>query len=255
MQASSAISFRLPPASISAAASSGSPLAFRFRFPPFSRPDFPRPNAASRQLSDPRCFRSLSIASVLGSDYSASASSVPFSTRFCLALLAGARFPSRFPFFPVLPTWFPMSLPGSSVLGPLFVSFRPSLLRSHSRSTGARSAFASRFSVPFRALSTASVPFSATQLSALLFPLLQTVASHRLRSCSVHLSAPRPSPFLQPGDPCRPSGSSVLGPLPVSFRPSLLRSRSCSTGDDRHFRIWSLSLALRFLSSPSGFRR
>ena len=78
MQVSSAISFRLPPASISAAASSGSPLMFRFRFPSFSRPDISRPIAASCQLSDPRCFRFLSSASVLGSDYSASVSSFPF---------------------------------------------------------------------------------------------------------------------------------------------------------------------------------
>ena len=36
-----------------------------------------RPVAASASLSDPRCFRSLSVASVLGSDYSASVSSFP----------------------------------------------------------------------------------------------------------------------------------------------------------------------------------
>ena len=80
MQVSSAISFRLPPASISAAASSGSPLlsipACAF-LSGFSGLPLSRPSAASASLSDLRCFRSLSVASVLGSDYSASVSSFP----------------------------------------------------------------------------------------------------------------------------------------------------------------------------------
>ena len=57
--------------------------------PPLSLPAFSglplsRPGAASASLSDPRCFRLLSLASVLGSDYSASVSSFPFSS--CLRL-------------------------------------------------------------------------------------------------------------------------------------------------------------------------
>ena len=47
-------------------------------FPAFSGPSVPRPIAALLPLSDPRCFRFLSSASVLGSDYSASVSSFPF---------------------------------------------------------------------------------------------------------------------------------------------------------------------------------
>ena len=43
----------------------------------FSGLPLSRPVAASASLSDPRCFRSLSVASVLGSDYSASVSSFP----------------------------------------------------------------------------------------------------------------------------------------------------------------------------------
>ena len=118
MQASSAISFRLPPASISAAASSGSPLMFCFRFPSFSRPDFSRPIAASSQLSDPRCFRFLSSASVLGSDYSASVSSVPslpvFASQGLLQCAVSAFASSAFhlisclvshAFFPIFCTW------------------------------------------------------------------------------------------------------------------------------------------------------
>ena len=43
----------------------------------FSGLPLSRPVAASASLSDPRCFRALSTASVLGSDYSASVSSFP----------------------------------------------------------------------------------------------------------------------------------------------------------------------------------
>ena len=130
MQASSAISFRLPPASISAAASSGSPLSFRFRFPTFSRLDFPRPIAASRQLSDPRCFRFLSSASVLGSDYSASA--LPFLLFPVLprSSFPGARFRSRFLGFPVLSCLISHAfLPGSCTrLSVCFLSSYPASL-------------------------------------------------------------------------------------------------------------------------------
>jgi len=52
-------------------------LAFWLSPSGFSGPSIPRPVAASFPLSDLRCFRSLSLASVLDSDYSASA--LPFS--------------------------------------------------------------------------------------------------------------------------------------------------------------------------------
>ena len=45
--------------------------------PTFSGPSVPHPIGASLPLSDLRCFRSLSVASLLDSDYSASASSFP----------------------------------------------------------------------------------------------------------------------------------------------------------------------------------
>ena len=76
MQVSSAISFRLPSASISAAASPDSPLSSAFASYLSGLP-LSRPVAASASLSDLRCFRSLSVASVLDSDYSASVSSFP----------------------------------------------------------------------------------------------------------------------------------------------------------------------------------
>ena len=139
MQASSAISFRLPPASISAAASSGSPLLSSFRFLASLGPRFHGFYAASSRLSDLRCFRFLSSASVLDSDYSASVSSFPFSSRFCLTVASSVLrshfrsfgFPrSLLPGFPCIPSRFRYS-------ASLYVSFRPSLIRSHSCSSGA----------------------------------------------------------------------------------------------------------------------
>ena len=99
--ATSAISFRLPSDSISAAASSDSPLSSTF-VSDVSGPSIPRLIAASFPLSDPRCFGFLSSASVLGSDYSASAFPFllfPVPPRSCFP---GARFRSRFLGFPFL---------------------------------------------------------------------------------------------------------------------------------------------------------
>ena len=107
--------------------------------PTFSGLPLSRPGAASASLSDPRCFRFLSSASVLGSDYSASVSSFPFSS--CLRLtVASSVLRSCFRSF-----GFPRSsLPGFPCILSRFwysallsVSFRPSLIRSHSCSSGA----------------------------------------------------------------------------------------------------------------------
>ena len=46
------------------------------------------------------------------------------------------------------------------------------------------------------------------------------------------------SPFVTPGFPCVSPGSSVLGFLFVSFRPSLLRSHSCSAGARLSVPLW-----------------
>ena len=166
-------------------------------------------------------FRFLSSASVLASHYSASVSSFPPSSRFRLTVASPVRpFRSRFsglsPFFPA---WFPVPSFPVLVLGFLFVSFRPSRFRSHSRSTGA--------SLLFRFLSSASLPgFSArlplsfvhfcslltTQPPALSFPLFP------ISPGSGSLGAPR---FL-----ASPSLSSSVSP--VSMRPFRFRySASC----------------------------
>ena len=198
MQASSAISFRLPPASISAAASSGSPLLSTF-VSSFSGPSIPRPNAASFPLSDLRCFRFLSSASVLDSDYSASVSSFPFSSciRLTVAFTVLAfrfrflRFPrSVLPGFPCIPFRFRYS-------ASLYVSFHPSLIRSHSRSSGAYlqlSLLAFSASLPLSFVRF----FSASGYSAFCFFLfvLPASASQWLFRCFRSAFASRFSPFF-----------------------------------------------------------
>ena len=107
--------------------------------PAFSRLPLSRPGAASASLSDPRCFRFLSSASVLGSDYSASVSSFPSSSRLRLTVASSVlRFCFRFLGFPrsSLPG-FPCILSRFRYSASLSVSFRPSSLRSHSCSTSA----------------------------------------------------------------------------------------------------------------------
>ena len=186
MQASSAISFRLPPASISAAAS--------FRLTVFrlsaslSRLDLPQPCADSDQLSDPRCFRFLSSASVLGSDYSASVSSVPSSSRFCLTMLSPVLgSPLGFPSFPFLRSGFPCRFPvigtwlSVCFLSPFPASLPQPLVRCSFRFS------ASRFSGPIRILASASVSFPVTQPSASSVPFS---SDPRLTAAWTLLSSP-----------------------------------------------------------------
>ena len=168
----SAISFRLLPASISAAASSGSPLSSAFASN-LSGPSIPRLITASFLLSDLRCFGFLSSASVLDSDYSASV--LPFLLFPVLphSCFPGARLRSRFlglPFFsglishaflPGSCTWlrcsFPFALP---CFAPTAV---PQVLpfRSHFRA----------FPLPLGFLSSASLSLPATWPSVLPFLL------------------------------------------------------------------------------------
>ena len=171
--ASSAISFRLPSASISAAASSDSPLSSAFASD-VSGPSSQRLITASLPLSDLRCFSFLSSASVLDSDYSASAFPFllfPVPPRSCFP---GARFHSRFHGFPFLSGLISHAfLPGSCTR--LRCSFPFALpcfaptavpqvlaLRSHFR----------HFPFPVCFLSSASRPLPATQPSVLPFLLL-----------------------------------------------------------------------------------
>ena len=141
-------------------------------FPAFSGLPLSRPVAASASLSDPRCFRFLSSASVLGSDYSASVSSFPFSSCFRLTVASSVLrshfrsfgFPRSFlPGFPCILSRFRYS-------ASLYVSFCPSSLRSHSCSTSACLLFRFRFSSGiFRS---ASASFRPLLLSFRLLSLL-----------------------------------------------------------------------------------
>ena len=101
-----------------------------------------------------------------GSGYSASASSFPPSSRPRLTVASPVlRF--RFRFFGLPRSFRPdFSCRRSRffVLGFLFVSFRPSLIRSHSCSSGASLLLSlSGFPLPIRFLSSASLPVLATQ--------------------------------------------------------------------------------------------
>ena len=170
----------------------------------FSGLPLSRPGAASASLSDPRCFRSLSVASVLGSDYSASVSSFPFSS--CLRLtVASAALRSHFRSFGSprsLPPGFPCARSRFRYSAPLYVSFHPSLIHSHSRSSGA--CLLSRFlpSPSFPAFSgPLPLPFVRFRFpsgySALCFFLsaLPVSASQRLPRCPLSAFASWPSPF------------------------------------------------------------
>ena len=127
------------------------PLPFRFAYSvlcsfPFVLPCFAPtavPQVLPFQISPPGSvpdFHFLSSASIVASHYSAFRSSF-FHFFFPFRLTAGylgASVPLTLPrSFPLLPAWFPMPSFRFCVLGFLFVSFRPSLLRSHSWSTGA----------------------------------------------------------------------------------------------------------------------
>ena len=189
---SSAISFRLPPDSISAAASSGSPLLSSLRFLASLGCPFHRFYPASFSLSDPRCFRALSTTSVLGSDYSASVSSFPFSSWFRLTVAFPVlQFCFRFLGFPrsFLPG-FPCILSRFRYSASLYVSFHPSLIRSHSCSSGAYLLFRFLASPSFPVFSVPlPLPFVRFRFpsgySALLFflSLLPVSASQWLPQC------------------------------------------------------------------------
>ena len=155
---------------VSASQLASSVLLFRSRFPdpsPSLRPGFPcllsgsvylafcmfpfvlpcfAPTAVPQVLpfwiSPPGSTLSchfLSSASAVASHYSAFHSSFPLSSRLRLtAGFPGASVPLTLPrSFPFCPTRFPVPFLRFCVLSFLFVSFRPSQLRSHSCSTGA----------------------------------------------------------------------------------------------------------------------
>ena len=179
-------------------------------------------------------FRFLSSTSALAPHYLASVSSVPFSSCFCLTV-ASSGDPSAFAswFSPFFPAWFPVHsfpvpvlsvpvcflLPYPDSLPQLFLRCLPSVF------TSGIFRFPSAFFRPlrfhFRLLSTTVLPFR-------LFPASPHSGSS---GAPFLLSLLRLSPLLPDWFPIRSFQVPVLGFLLVSFRSSLLRSRSCSTGD------------------------
>ena len=114
----------------------------------------------------------------------------------------------------------------------LYVSFRPSLIRSHSCSSGAYFRLSLSVFSASRPLSFVRF-FSASGYWAFCFFLsvLPVSASQWHPRCCLSAFASWLSPFSPAWFPVHSFPVSILGFLMVSFRPSLLRSRSCSTGD------------------------
>ena len=176
----------------------------------------------------------------MGSDYSASVSSFPSSS--CLRLtVASSVLRSRFRSFgsprSFLPG-FPCILSRFRYSASLYVSFRPSLIRSHSCSSGACLFFRFLASPSFPAFSVPlPLPFvrfcfpSGYSAFCFFLSVLPASASQWLLPCCLSAFASWLSPFFPAWFPMLSFPVSVLGFLLVSFRPSLLRSRSCSTGD------------------------
>ena len=141
------------------------------------------------------------------------------------------------------------------VLSFLFVSFRPSRFRSHSRSTGACLPLSpSAFPLLFRILSSASFPVLTTQPSVLPFPSSCPRLPVACPVLQFFLSAPPLSTFAPAWFPMLLFRFSVLGFLFVSFHPSRFRSHSRSTGASLLFRFLS-SASVRAFRLPSAFFR
>ena len=149
---------------------------FTFRLPPSSGLSSP---VSRGFLFLPCILRFLSSPSPCTCGYSASCSSFQPSIGSASQWLSqrpdlSSRILRIFPFHPV---WFPIQSFRFCLFSLLFVSFRSSLSRSHSRSSGARFSSPSSPPVPSRVCPCRSLPFvhvrfraSATQLPFLLFP-------------------------------------------------------------------------------------
>ncbi len=167
-------------------------LVFRFRFRRLWAVQLAA-FAASFPLSDPRCFGFLSSASVLGSDYSASAFPFllfPVPPRSCFP---GARFRSRFLGFPFLSDLISHAfLPGSCTW--LRCSFLFALPCFAPTAVPQVLAFCFRFRhflLPVRFLSSAFLPLPATQPSVSSFPLFPASPHSGFSGAPFRLSASR----------------------------------------------------------------
>ena len=225
MQASSAISFRLPPASFSAAAWPGSPLLSSFRFLAslgfhfHGRLPFPLLFLTPAVFAPFRSLQFWVLTTQPLFSLSALFTLLPHSC-FCAApsVLSSLRFSPSFP------AGFPSVLSGSAYLALLFVSFRPSLLRSHSCSASAclvpvhfRSRSPGIF--PFRPASFRPLP--ASRLSYSAFSLFLSASSLTClapaRSVLRRFFRPDDLLFLPPWFPVASVRFRLLGSLPRSL--------------------------------------
>ena len=183
-----------------------------------------------------------------------------FSTRFCLTaaspvpalalaflgfpflsgLISHAFLPDSctqlycsFPF--ALPCFAPTAVP--QVLTFFSASTRPLTFRS--------------FPLPSPFLSSGPLPLPATQPSALPFLFFPVPPCSCFPGAPPPLSLLRFPLYLRPGFPCLPSRFLYSALLLVSFRPSLIRSRSCSSGAYLMLSLSVCPLLFRFLSSAS----
>ena len=202
-------------------------------FPTFSGLPLSRPIAASASLSDPRCFRFLSSASVLGSDYSASVSSFPFlpdsASQWLPQCSALASAPSVFPVLSSLISH--AFLPGSRTRLPVcfLSSFLASLPQLFHECLPSAFAFGLSPSdpLPFARFSSGSDYSALCFFLSALCPFRLTVgSSSRLGS----LRPLRSSPSSTAGFPSASSGSaySVLCSFPFAL--PCFASHSCSAG-------------------------
>ena len=143
---------------------------FTFRLPPSSGLSSP---VSRGFLFLPCILRFLSSPSPCTCGYSASCSSFQPSIGSASQWLSQRpALPSRFlRIFPFHPVWFPIQSFRFCLFSLLFVSFHPSLLRSHSRSTGAHFRSPSFPPVPFHVFSCRPLPFVHVRFRARLLSL------------------------------------------------------------------------------------
>ena len=202
-----------------------------------------------RSRSFPLPFHFLSSASLPPPATWLSVSSFPLSSCLRLTVASSVRpLRSRFLSFPrSFRPGFPYLLSRFFVLGFLFVSFHPSRFRSHSRSTGASLLLSlSGFPLPFRFLSSTSVPVLTTQPSVLSFPFFpfspdggSSGAFLLFRPACFHAFLPIPVlsflQFLSPAAVSPHSGYLSASAFRFLFRP-------CPPGFRFRFRLLSLSV-------------
>ena len=252
MQASSAISFRLPPTSFSADASTGSPLPSTF-VSGFSGLNFFPLSLLSVDFLTPAVFapfRSLQFWVLTTQPLFLPFLLFPVPPHSCFP---GARLRSRFLGFPVLSCLISHAfLPGSCTrLRCLFPFALPCFAPTAVPQVLAFRFRFLHFPVFFRFLSSASVPFRLLGFLFLPFPascLRLSGASSVLR---LFLSVLPFSAFSSAWFPMLLFRLSVLGFLLVSFRPSQFRSRSRYPGAYLLLSLSVFVLLFRFLSSAS----